>query len=103
MARKRNTGSEPIVSGGASPAPEKRTAARPKPTRNHTHTVPSALVGPAPAVVAAPLSASLDLDEVARLAYSYWEARGWQGGSAEEDWLRAEQELRGRLACAASV
>jgi hypothetical protein len=33
-------------------------------------------------------------DEIARLAYSYWEARGCQGGSPEEDWLRAEQELR---------
>ena len=31
---------------------------------------------------------------VARLAYSYWEARGFQGGSAEEDWLRAEAELQ---------
>jgi hypothetical protein len=28
------------------------------------------------------------------MAYSYWEARGYQGGSSEEDWLRAEQELR---------
>ena len=34
-------------------------------------------------------------DEVARLAYSYWAARGYQGGSSEEDWLRAEWELRG--------
>ncbi len=32
-------------------------------------------------------------DEIARLAYSYWEARGGSGGSAEEDWYRAEQEL----------
>jgi hypothetical protein len=32
-------------------------------------------------------------EEVAALAYSYWEARGYQGGSPEEDWLRAEQEL----------
>ena len=32
--------------------------------------------------------------EIARLAYSYWEARGCEGGSAEEDWLRAERELR---------
>jgi hypothetical protein len=31
-------------------------------------------------------------DQIARLAYSYWEARGG-GGSAEEDWYRAEQEL----------
>jgi hypothetical protein len=35
-------------------------------------------------------------DEVARLAYSYWEARGGAGGSAEEDWVRAERELRNR-------
>jgi len=32
-------------------------------------------------------------DEIAVLAYSYWEARGFQGGSPEEDWLRAEREL----------
>lgn len=35
-----------------------------------------------------------DREEIARLAYSYWEARGCQDGSAEEDWIRAEQELR---------
>ena len=33
-------------------------------------------------------------EEIAALAYSYWEARDFQGGSPEEDWLRAEQELR---------
>ena len=33
-------------------------------------------------------------EEIARLAYSYWEARGRQGGSAEADWLRAERELQ---------
>jgi hypothetical protein len=33
-------------------------------------------------------------EEVAKLAYSYAEARGFQGGSPEEDWFRAEQELR---------
>jgi hypothetical protein len=35
-------------------------------------------------------------EEIARLAYSYWEARGGQGGSPEEDWARAESELRSR-------
>jgi len=34
--------------------------------------------------------------EIARLAYSLWEARGGNGGSAEEDWLRAEQEILAR-------
>lgn len=32
--------------------------------------------------------------EVAQLAYYYWEARGRRHGSPEEDWLRAEQELK---------
>jgi hypothetical protein len=35
--------------------------------------------------------------EIERLAYAYWEARGRQGGSALEDWLRAEKELLLRL------
>jgi hypothetical protein len=33
-------------------------------------------------------------EEIANLAYSYWEARGFAAGSSEEDWLRAERELR---------
>ena len=39
-------------------------------------------------------------EEIAKLAYSYWEARGYQGGSAEEDWARAEQELRVNVSAA---
>lgn len=39
-----------------------------------------------------------ETDEIARLAYSYWEARGRQGGSPEEDWLRAQDEVRRRRA-----
>jgi len=35
-------------------------------------------------------------DEIAVLAYSYWEARGCKNGSPEEDWFRAERELRSR-------
>jgi DUF2934 family protein len=41
------------------------------------------------------VAAELSMDSIAQLAYSYWEQRGYQGGSAEEDWLRAERELRG--------
>jgi hypothetical protein len=40
----------------------------------------------------------IDSEAISRLAYSYWEARGYVGGSAEEDWLRAEQELRANMA-----
>jgi Protein of unknown function (DUF2934) len=32
-------------------------------------------------------------EEVARLAYSYWQDRRRAEGSPEEDWLRAEAEL----------
>jgi hypothetical protein len=33
--------------------------------------------------------------EIAQLAERYWAERGWQDGHAEQDWLRAEQELVG--------
>ncbi len=35
-------------------------------------------------------------EEIARLAYSYWEDRGFSSGSAEQDWYRAEEELKSR-------
>ena len=38
------------------------------------------------------MSAPAEAD-IARLAYSYWEAREGKGGSPWEDWFRAEQEL----------
>jgi hypothetical protein len=36
-------------------------------------------------------------DEIASLAYELWQARGCPYGSPEEDWLRAESELRARV------
>jgi len=36
----------------------------------------------------------IEPEDIARLAYSYWEARGGEGGSPEEDWLQAERQLR---------
>jgi hypothetical protein len=33
-------------------------------------------------------------EAIAKIAYGYWEARGFQPGSPEQDWLRAEQEYR---------
>jgi hypothetical protein len=33
-------------------------------------------------------------DQIAALAEKYWAERGWPQGSPEQDWLRAEQELR---------
>jgi hypothetical protein len=32
-------------------------------------------------------------ERIAQLACSYWESRGRQGGSPEEDWFRAVEQL----------
>lgn len=60
-------------------------------------TVGSVRTATTPVITATARSATPPTSEqIAALAYSYWEARGRQGGSPEEDWLRAERELRGR-------
>ncbi len=48
---------------------------------------------PADAVPTAAESAAPTHEEVAQLAYHYWEARGRPLGSPEEDWFRAEQDV----------
>jgi hypothetical protein len=61
---------------------------------------PTKLLDDEPGVVSAELLAVTDeLDyptheDIAELAYSYWEARGGKGGSPWEDWFRAEEELK---------
>ena len=45
---------------------------------------------------------ALDQEAIALLAYSYWEERGCPNDSPDEDWFRAEAELRNQLATAAS-
>ena len=35
-------------------------------------------------------------ERVAQLAHQFWAERGHQHGHHEEDWFRAEQELRGK-------
>jgi hypothetical protein len=42
----------------------------------------------------APDDARLDDDRVRRLAYRYYVERGEQDGRADEDWFRAERDLR---------
>jgi hypothetical protein len=36
-------------------------------------------------------------ERIALLAYTYWEQRGRQGGSPEEDWFRAEREILSQM------
>lgn len=102
MATKRNSSSEPSVSSGAASARAKTSVGRKH--RNaaaaeRPETVNEPVAAPAvttPAVtdsVVRPTSG-----QIAQLAYSYWESRGYQGGCPEEDWLRAEFELCSQLA-----
>ncbi len=88
MPRKRVSEKEIVVSA---PAPVRH---KPATTRRPGRSAAVAAAATAPAT-AAPTP-----EQIARLAYSYWEARGCQGGSPEEDWLRAEQELRAQVSAA---
>lgn len=99
MATKRSSGSEPLVSSGAAPARAKSTAARKH--RNSAAAEKSESAMASSSSLAASPNGNPTFDEVAQLAYSYWEARGFQGGCPEEDWLRAEHELRSSMATAA--
>jgi hypothetical protein len=48
----------------------------------------------APAKTPAAVMTEPSREDIARLAEKYWAERGWPDGSPEQDWLRAEQELR---------
>jgi hypothetical protein len=63
------------------------------PAKPRKTVAPKAKVAPAPAVAAATPIAVPTHQEIALLAEKYWAERGWQDGAAEQDWLRAEQEL----------
>ena len=99
MARKR-VSQDPIILSGAAPAPVRRKTStsrtvRTAATETSTPDETEAAVAPEEPAAETPSAAALipTYQEIAALAYSYWAARGQQGGSPEEDWLRAEREL----------
>jgi hypothetical protein len=92
MSRKHHAIYSDPTGAAAAGSPAKRRASRTKESVSET---PSS--NPAPRVT----KEVVDRQAIARLAYSYWVARGYTGGSAEEDWLRAEGELRAGHAAAA--
>jgi hypothetical protein len=115
--------SEPVVSANAAPSARKartKTSAKAPVARaaKHSKAVVEESVTPAPSVAApvvapvAPVPAepvvipasvvsapakAVSHEEIAKLAYCLWADRGYQGGSPEEDWARAEQTLLGQL------
>ncbi len=101
---KRNTVAVPVV---AAAEPKKaRSASKPKASAA-THKLATkiqvedslptaeAIVETAP-LAAAATTTPVTNEQIAHLAYCYWEARGYQGGSPEHDWICAERELTGR-------
>jgi hypothetical protein len=100
MTRKRVPENPAVVSSAAAAPARRKSVSTKRVTRpavvevsNAPDSEPEVLSVVAAAVVSETPAESYQ-DAVARLAYSYWAARGYQGGSPEADWLRAEQELR---------
>ena len=95
MARKHNARTTSGGFDGAAAPARARKPARSKRTEVEVGTDVQVA-----ATAAAPVSTCEEpFDEravIAQIAYSYYEARGCQGGSPEEDWLRAEAEYRTR-------
>lgn len=75
----------------AAAATHKRTSA--SRTTQVTTEVAAVVAEPVAIAPVKPVAATVTREQIAMLAYSYWEARGYQPGSPEEDWLRAERAL----------
>ena len=98
MTRKRVSENPAVVSSGGTAPVRRKSVSSKRVSRPTVVEVPNTPVAEPEVLstfiaVASEAPADSYRDAVARLAYSYWEARGCQGGSPETDWLRAEQEL----------
>jgi hypothetical protein len=84
------------------PAKPRKTAAKKTAAPVVEVAAPTNGAGPVSAVSAPAVSASNvtemkpSFEQVAQLAHRYWAERGHQHGHHVDDWLRAEQELRGK-------
>jgi hypothetical protein len=122
MPRKRIADQEPVSTEGAAAAPAKAPAKRKSSevkaraprasatavTHKHKKNATIENAGPVTARVEEPVSlpapaaaeetprfvAPPQPEEIAVLAYQLWEARGYQGGSPDEDWFTAERMLQ---------
>ena len=86
----------PAASEAVKKTARKATAPKPKSASGkaaHKHHTKPQVDAAIEAVVTGPVAEPVTHDAIARLAYSYWDARGRQGGSPEQDWLQAEREL----------
>src|SRR5690348_18354317 len=107
MATRKTNREKDVVSSSASAAPVRSrragTTARPQHSLPAAETTVTSQSVPESAAAGYERSAHADTvavkrelvhEEIARLAYALWQSRGCQDGNPEEDWLRAEQQLR---------
>ncbi|HBY64331.1 MAG TPA: hypothetical protein DEH78_31290 [Solibacterales bacterium] len=108
MPKKRTAETETMIvaegaaAAAAAPAPAKKsTRTTSAKSAAATHKAPAKRTPKSKAQTApAPEPAALQTvdfqEEVARLAYQYWEDRGRTHGDPQADWFRAEAEVRAR-------
>ena len=66
-----------------------RVAQRVKSVKHSKAAAPAVVLAEIVQAEVAPVNAH---EAIAKIAYGYWAARGFQSGSPEQDWLLAEQE-----------
>ena len=97
---KRKTAEVNVETAPSAEVKKKRStpaAAKPKTPAAATHKRSAARTSDVPVVTPVAAAPALPThEEIARLAYLYAEARGFAGGSPEDDWFRAERELLAR-------
>jgi hypothetical protein len=104
MAKRKNVEAPeaiPVAATTSVAEPKKSTrksSAKPKSAtgnaahKHHAKTAAEVVID-TPVEVPQATAVTVNHEDVAKLAYTYWEARGRQDGFAEQDWLRAEREL----------
>lgn len=79
-----------IEAGGADRTATRDVTERKPPAASHT------TADSAPQKSPVTMSSMISDDDIRQRAYELYEQRGHQGGSPEDDWYQAEQELRSR-------
>jgi len=94
-ARRPKAATKPKAEAAAKPATQKTPAKKPTAPKAPKAAAKPVLVKSAGVVMMpAARSATVIHEQIARLAYHYWQQRGCQHGHHHEDWARAERELR---------
>jgi hypothetical protein len=86
------------TSSVADPKP-RRKASAPRTTRKQPKAEPPVELSADREAIQMPVASPIaepSREAIAELAYLYWQSRAGRDGSADDDWLRAERELRQR-------